>query len=171
MGPGSNSQFSKKKVLFIAAHWFNGGMERSLKAIIENMSPEWERELAILRRIRTKIEEEKMGGFPYPKNSMITLIEAGTIITIFLSLIKLFKERQPHIISTHITPSGARRNAPPQYLTHSSKEPLKLALQRVGFPFARIYLLLAGAWESFLAAILPSKIEDLYWRLWKRKLA
>lgn len=103
---GRGSQFRKKKVLFIASHWVNGGMERSLKTIIENMSPEWERELVILRRIKTKIAEERMGGFPYPKNSKITLIEAGTIITIFFSLTKLFKEREPHLISTHITPTG-----------------------------------------------------------------
>jgi glycosyltransferase involved in cell wall biosynthesis len=103
---GSNFPFRRRKLLFIASHWVNGGMERSLKTIIENMSEEWDCELLILRRIKTKIAEEKMGGFPYPKNSKITLIEAGTIIPIFSSLVKLFKERQPHLISTHITPTG-----------------------------------------------------------------
>lgn len=42
----------------------------------------------------------------FPKNTKITRIEKGSIIPIFFSLIKFLKHKRPHIISTHITPSG-----------------------------------------------------------------
>ncbi len=96
----------RKKLLFITDHWTAGGRERSLKNILENISDEWDYELLILRRIHTKIGEEKRGYLPFPKNAKITKLERGSIITLFFSFVKFLKSRRPHLISTHITPTG-----------------------------------------------------------------
>lgn len=96
----------RRKLLFLTDHWTIGGRERSLKTILENLSDEWDCELLILRRIRTKIEEEKWGCLPFPQNIKVTKIERASIIPLFFSFIKFLKHRKPHLISTHITPTG-----------------------------------------------------------------
>lgn len=93
--------------------------------------------------------------------SLYRLLRPGGIL--FLSV--------PHyeILSSKRKKRGGEWDRPPEHLTRWPSETLIFSLEKVGFSPAYIKILQAGEWETFLDAVLPTEIENIYWEWWEKK--
>ena len=96
------------KVLFVVGNWVwgGGGLQKTVKMLIENLPARWEREVLSLHPSPVIMRIGRRKDLPVPKNVKMHMIEKNAIVSRFLSLIRFLKESKPDIISAHISPAG-----------------------------------------------------------------
>lgn len=88
------------KILFVTDTWGIGGREITIKKLMENLSPEWERWLLWL--VKTKPQKGEM--LPFPKNSQVIIMKWTYLPGLFLRLVRFFQKNEFDLVSAHSSP-------------------------------------------------------------------